>query len=337
MLSKIPLNIFDNKILAIEDLIYLNSLLKINIPLKDCFNLINNANNSKIVIQIQNRINQTGLINESISSYLPNEINSYTKCLSKYLSFKDSLDLALVFYQNNKNNESIITKNLAYPLFLLFISITGLYIFDLYGLDSIFGLLENFNFNLSSYQSIRKLIRIVIVVTYVFLFAISTLLLLLSKPKRVGLLYSFVSYIFPNSIINVFYTKEFVSLLIECCKRGYKTKDSMTIIHSLRNKGIVSLLAYQIDSRLIDGYKYEDCFDNRFFDKKFKQYLEIGMNTNGYLFMLNKYCEYASDLFTKKIKRLTIFIQLFVYMLIGILIIFIYQILFLPMQAMSNL
>ena len=52
--------------------------------------------------------------------------------------------------------------------------------------------------------------------------------------------------------------------------------------------------------------------------------------------LLDNYCLMVDELLKRKSKRLTLTIQLISYLFIGIIVIFIYQVLFIPMQAISG-
>lgn len=319
-----------------NELIYLNKLLLTNTPINTCLQMIKSRNNSKIIDSILNSLSSGKTIEESISNYLPKQLNSYIKPLLKHMSFSSALDLSLAFYVENKTSEKKISNSIAYPLALLFASLTGLYIFDLYGIDSIINLLDTFNSDLSSFISLRMMIKVVIYILYFAMLIISCLLLFFTREKRIVFLYIFLSKYLPNSLIQSYYSKQFVSLFIICDEKGYKTKETIEILNSMKNKPITSFLAYQLNETLLMGEELNKAIDCHYFDEVLARYIKIGIYSNDFINVLNSYIELVKLKIDKKMKEYTLLIQLITYLIIGMIIIFVYQVLFLPMQAIAN-
>lgn len=325
-----------NNSLEDDELVYLNKLLLINTPINTCLDMIKTKSNKKIIDNILNLLSKGKTIEESISSYLPKQLNNYMKPLLKHMSFSSALDLSLAFYSENKNSEKKLSNAIAYPLGLLFASLTGLYLFDLYGIDSIVNLLDTFNTDISSFNSLRLTIRIIIYVLYFGMLIISSLLLFFTREKRIVFLYVFLSRFFPSSLIQAYYSKEFISLFIICDEKGYKTKETLEILNSMKNKPITSFLSYRLNEALLSGEEFNRAIDNSYFDELLSRYIKIGIYSNDFVGILSSYVDLVKLKIEKKMKEYTLLIQLITYLLIGIVIIFVYQVLFLPMQAITN-
>lgn len=322
--------------LSIDDLEYISKLLHTNTSLNQCFQLLKTKSNEKIFNQIQKELSKGVAIEESIKNYLPKQIRNYMLGLLSTLSFSSSLDLALEFYSNNKENETHILNEIAYPCILLFISISVLYLFDLYGMDTIFNLISTFNTNLDLFSSMRMIFRIIINLFYYGILFSLALIIFFLKPSRVSLLYLFISKHFPNSLANIYCCEEFISLLLACVSRGYKTKESLNILKGIKNKPIISFLAFHLDESLLEGESLKDAAKRNYYDSSLSRFIKIGNYTNDFVNMLQNYVYLSKTKIDKKIKRYTLTIQLSTYAFIGVIVIFIYQILFVPMQALSG-
>lgn len=334
LLKKIT-NSFNNKTLSFEDLSYLNELLKTNLPIKTCFELIKNKNNEKILENIINDLDSGLLIEEIILNYLSKDINNYISNLIKRLSFKDSLELALSFVNKNKTNLQTFEKALCYPALILFVSLTALYIFDIYGLDVILNLMKTFSSDVNFILLFRLIMRIVIYAFYFGFIIIALLLLFFLKPKRITLFYILICRYLPHSIIKTFFTEDFISLFTITLNFGYKTKDALELLKGLKNKPIISLLAFHIDEKLLTGASLKEATLQKYYDDNLVKFISIASYTTNFIGILNNYAYLASEKIKNKMKKYTTAIQLFSYLIVGVVIIFIYQVLFLPMQAIS--
>lgn len=334
LLKKI-INNFKSKNISYEDLSFLNELLNTNLPIKTCFNLIENKRNKYILDKIIEKLDKGLLIEEIILDYLPKDINNYMANLIKRLSFKDSLELALSFVNKNKTNLKTFEKALSYPVLILFASLTALYIFDLYGLDVILNLMKTFNNDISFIISFRIILRIIIYLFYFGFIVISIFLLLFLKPKRITLFYIFVCRYLPNSIIKTYFTEDFISLFTITLNFGYKTKDALEILKGLKNKPIISFLAFHIDEKLLTGASLKEAALQNYYDDSLVKFISIASYTTNFIGILNNYAYLASEKIKSRMRKYTMSIQFFSYLIVGVVIIFIYQVLFLPMQAIS--
>lgn len=327
-------DLFKQKI-TIEDLTYLSKIIGTNIPFNQALKLIENNHNSKLFTKITEKLNEGKLVEEILPDYLPKQIKDYFVPLQKSLSFSSALSLSLQFYERSRTSQDKILSVIAYPCILLFITITVLYLFDLYGMDTIFSLIGTFNSNLSIYQDIRLVFRIVINIAYYLLLIMSLLVIVLMQPSKITILYIFLAKVFPNSLITTYYSQEFVSLLLICTTRGYKTKESLHILKNMKTKPIINFLAFHMDKDLLEGETLKQATKKTYYDLSLSKFVKIANYTNDFENMLENFVSLAKEKIERKTKRYTLTIQLLTYSFIGIIIVFIYQILFMPMQALS--
>lgn len=326
---------FCSKKISIEDLTYICKLLKTNISMHQALVLLKSNKNKSIFDDIANSLNKGKLIEEIIVKYLPKGIKGYMIPLLKTMPFSSSLELSLQFYEKHQNNQNKVLGQIAYPCILLFITVTVLYLFDLYGMDTIFGLISSFNADLKLYQSIRVVFRIFINVFYYGILFGILLLIVFIQPKRICLLYIFVSKYFPNSLIHTYFSEEFVSLLLICLQKGYKTKEALQVLMAMKSKPIVSFLAFHMDESLMEGETLKEAAKKKYYDLSLSRFIKIANYTNDFTNMLESYIDLSRERIRKSMKKYTTTIQLSTYSFIGLIVVFIYQVLFVPMQALS--
>ena len=323
--------------LVVEDLKYLSELLKTGLPLRTCLDLISTNTNKNIIDNLLNRLDKGEMIENIANDYLPKEIAGYTRNLLKNISFKESLELSLSFYMKNKENAKALEKAITYPLVLLFISLTGLYLFDSYGLNSIISLLKSFNSDINSFSFIRILLKIIIYFFYFgFLIVSSTLLYYLNK-KRIIIFYIILCKYFPNSLIKTYFTEDFISLFVITINLGYKTKDALELLKRLDNKPLVAFLSFHLDELLLEGNSLKEASNQKYYDEVLTKFISIASYSTNFSGILTNYVELAKEKIANRMKLYTSILQVFSYLVIGFVIIFIYQVLFLPMKALINI
>ena len=328
--------LFKRRNISVEDLKYLNELLKSNLPLKSCLNLIKNKKNENVFNEIISRLDKGEMIEKIIVFYLSKEFGSYMVNLLKNLTFANSLELSLSFFDKNNSNNRYLLKAIAYPIGLLFICLSALFLFDNYGLDIILNLMKQFKTDVSSFNVIRVLLRILIYAFYILFIIIAGIILFFIKQKRITMFYILLIKYFPNSLIKTYFTEEFVSLFVISLKLGYKTKDALTLLKSLNNKPIVSFLAFHIDEFLLQGESLKEASGQKYYDETFSKFIHIASYTTNFVGIMENYAELSREKIQNKMKLYASILQALSYVVIGIVIIFIYQVLFLPMQAINS-
>lgn len=322
--------------ISIEDLTSLNELLKTNLSLKNCLELIKNKSNYKIFDKLIKQLDKGYLVEDVIENYMPKEIAKYLKNLLRTMSFTDALDLSLSFFNKVKENTKAIEKAVLYPFILLFVSLSALYLFDAYGLDTILNMLKSFSTDLTSLKIIRIILRIIVYIFYFGLLIFICLLIYFIQDKNISLFYILVCKYLPNGLLQTYFCEEFISLLLICIDLGYKTKDALNILKNLHNKPITSFLAFHMDNKLLEGETLKEASKQIYYDYTLSNFINIAIYTNDFSKILNDYVFLSRNKIKNKMKQLALIVQISSYMMIGFIVVFIYQILFLPMQAITN-
>lgn len=323
-------------VLKYDDLISINELLKTGLSLKNTLELIQNKDNVKIIKSIVENLDQGKQIEEVIVTYLPKNVATYLSSLLNNLSFSDALNLSLAFIDKNKENVKTFMGAFLYPFVLLFVSLSALYIFDAYGLDTILNMLKSFTGDIKSINIFRIILRIVVYIFYFSLLIVLGLILYFFNDKNITLFYVLVCKYLPNSIVQKYFCVEFISLLNICINNGYKSKDSLNILKNLHNKPIVSFLAFHLDEKLLEGDSLKEAVKQDYYDYSLSKFINLASHSLSFLKILNDYINLNTNIIKAKMKKLALSIQFVTYALIGVVIIFIYQILFLPMNALAN-
>ncbi len=323
------------KTLSIEDLSYLSRLLESGLAIRDCFSLLKNKSNKELFDSIAKRLDEGDPIEKAAEDFLPKKVRPYALALMGSLSFAAALSLSLQFYERSEEGIRNVLSKIAYPLLLLFVSVTSLYLFDLYGIDSIFSLISAFEESASFYADFRILLRI-----FARLFYYGTLLLFFMavfflRKERIILLYIFVSKHFPNSFMNIYCCEEFMSLFLICIRKGYSTKEALHILKSMRSKPVISFLAFHMDESLMEGETLKEAAGKYYYDSSLSRFIKIANYTNDFSKIIESYIAMAREKIVKRMKSYTLTIQLVTYVFIGCVIIFVYQVLFMPMKAIS--
>ena len=323
--------------ICLDDWRAIHSLLNTNLPLQECLALIENKKNAHIFKKIITDLKMGKDYETVLKPYICKELQNTFSSFIKILPLNKALNLALnsFDYENDRNKE--IRKNIFYPALLFFFSLTGLYLFEAYGLDSIFTILKSFEIDTRAFELIRAILRIFTNAIYLITIVLMSIFLIFKSRQRIVYFYILLVRYMPNSLLETYYSQEFISFYRLTYRMGYKTKESIEILRSLKDKPIVSFIAYHVKEAFLEGKNMDEAMHTKYLDNRVSAFMKIAILSNDFDNMINNYVEFTKLELFRKIKFYTKVVQTFVYLLVGLLIIFIYQILFLPMQAIGQL
>ena len=319
-----------------EDIGALIKLLKVGLPLKDALNIITTKKNQKLVKEVIERLDHGETIETIFNYYLKEQIGNYFEVLINYLSFKDALALALKIYQNENTFKNQVLKELTYPVCLLVFTLVGIYLFNAYCFDGLLQSMNQFGMDFHNLILFKEILDILINCLMIGVLIFLILFIYMSRPKRLIMAYLLLNKYFPNSTYKEYLSSRFVLYFDACYKSGIKTKETIALLKAIKSQPLISFLAFHIDEELLKGELIEDALKSPYLDERLSRYIKIARYSDDLGEMLVVYYEDFKVRFAHKCRYLSKMIQISSYILIGVVIIFIYQILFIPMEIIGG-
>lgn len=321
---------------SINDIKFLSKLIDTKMPIKTCLEIISSSKTKNLSKEISNKLDKGDLFEDIIIDYVPLNISKYFEKLIKLLGFNKTIDISLNIIETRKKNIDDVLGKALYPLILMFVSIIALILFDNFGLDSIIQMMSSFINDLSVIYLFRTIFSIVTKALFIVLiFLIGVSIAWFGFNKQV-LIYCFINKLFNDNIINIYYTNEFINLYTIIINNGYKTKEALDIIKELDNMRICSYIAGKVSENLKEGNDLVNSVDINELDSSLSKFFMIASYSKDYLSILLNYLDYSKEKVNIFIKKITAYIQGSSYVVIGLIIIFVYQLLFMPMQAITG-
>ena len=321
---------------SINDIKFLSKLIDTKMPIKTCLDIISSSKTKGISNDISKKLDEGELFEDIISDYVPKDISKYFEKLIKLLGFNKTIDISLNIIETRKKNIDDVLGKALYPLILMFVSIIALIIFDNFGLDSIIQMMSSFIDDLSLISLFRGVFSIVTKVLFIILILVIGICIAWFGFNKQVFIYEFINKIFKDNIINVYFTNEFINLYTIIINNGYKTKEALDIIKELDNMKICSCIADEVSNSLKEGNDLVNSVDIEELDSSLSKFFMIASYSKDYLSILLSYLEYSKAKVNIFIKKVTAYIQGSSYAVIGLIIIFVYQLLFMPMQAITG-
>ena len=325
----------NKKLLSHIDITDLNELLQSNLNINDAFDIITNTSNIHIIELIKNRLQNNELIENILPKYTNKRFSEYFNSFKNIVSVKKTIELSA----NIINKENIIKNkflnNLKYPMILLLTTIISIICFYTLAFDNLIEFSKSFNQDLSLIYNIRFISLFIIFSIITLFMIIACIYIYIISSNKQQLIYIIICSYLPISIIKEYFSYYFIVFYRQCIKINLKPYETLHILKLLKNKPIVSYLAYIIDDNLENGNDFNESINNRYIDKRLYRFINLSLYTNNILDLLNVYIDNCEKRFDKLFASFTQFIQLFSYLMIGFLIVLVYQIILMPLEIIG--
>ncbi len=257
--------------------------------------------------------------------------------LRQLFSLEQILEIELKLSNFFKDLKQSIVKKIWYPLLLLafLYGILTLFIFRLF--PSLTSLLKDFDIHNWILDALFVLIFLIyLIITISALISLVLIVLLFNYQNQKLLILILKKYKFFN-LIKKIYTQMFAYLYRLYLSYGASTQQILTLLvqapFSRITRWLATLTIYQLD----DGLRLDRAFHKELFDASFIRFIRIASLSDQLDYFLEAYLEVNQKQIDYRISKLAKVLQTFVFALIGLLLIILYQMLFAPMQLLNTL
>lgn len=313
------------------------SLMNNGFTFIDSCNLIESNQNKNMFKTIKTKLEIGEEISEVFLKFCPLEYKSYFISFIKFLPFKNSLSLAISIYNESNNQRKIYLKKMVYPVLMLICTIIGIYVFILIAFPVLISLMKEFNNDLNHIIKIQKISYILLNILFVFISLILLLILFYIQKNNKVKGYKLISKFKISRIIKLLVCNDFARFYEQCLSIGCSTLESINILKSLNEKPVIVFLANKIDKALLKGETMEKAFKSIYFDKGLYRFLNISMYVSNMDEMIKGYIK-VNEIKINKFYNIFLYsIQIITYVSISLILVFVYQILMMPLNIISNL
>lgn len=294
--------------------------------------------NAEIIHSINARLNEGEALDSFMSSFCIKDIRAYLNGFLAYMNLRDALGAALNVVRQEKKEKSVLIKGCLYPCLLLGGMCAGIFLFAAFVLPVMLGLMNSLHAESAvDFNLLSRLIRTLSLMSALFTLCGVIAACMMLTRKRIRNTYLMMAKRFPESLLVRTATRDFIRFFLECCRRRLSTYEALHILSRLDEKPLVSLIASMLDESLMRGDTLEEAIRACPVEKALVRFIHIAASAKDCVSMLEGYlamCEKRTD---TSIRRFSRTVQLTSYILIGVVLIFVYSILMLPMSMLSQI
>lgn len=276
----------------------------------------------------------------SISDYLKTFYSNNQKqydSLTSVFSYQQTLQYTIEQWEFEASLNQQLRSQFTYPLILYVIMYFLLGFFTIFLIPTLLSMILLFDLEITSIQIGQTLLKFIFYVfTFLNILVVSMFVRYSNKEK----LKIFISTNHQRTYFILFkkiITQKFASLYSILVKYGLSTKQSLEIMKNGSSSYLVSWIALLVTYRLEEGSDFVTSFNDNFLDSHFNQILSLASKNNQLISLLDSYLASNQQIITMYITKVSRIVKMIIYLVLGFLIIYLYQILLTPMSLMGTL
>lgn len=328
----------ESGILDIETLGNISLLMNGGFSLQQTMQILQCEENRETFEAIDAHLANGQSVDGFMTEYCPKEIRGYLKGFLLCMNLRDALCASLHVVSEEKKEKEILLKGCLYPCMLLAGMLAGIFLFASYVLPSMLSLMNSLAIDeTGGYEQLSVLVRLFSIVCMILILACGLALVYFLSPEKISATYALLAARFPDSLLVKMATRDFIRFFLECSKHHASTYESLRMLSEIHEKPLVALIAHSLNTSLLSGWSLEEAMKRSPVESALIRFIHIAAMANECTGMLEGYLSMCTKRTEASIRRFSKNVQLFSYTLIGIVLIFVYSVLMLPMSMLSRI
>ena len=285
---------------------------------------------------INERLKNGDLFEEVIFDYLNRSYKKYYHNFSLYMPFDKVIKMINQIAQQQKVIKEQLIKPIIYPVFVFLMAFVGLIIFYFYAFDLLIGFVSGLNLDLHNLYNLKIISGIVILCVIIIFVMIVVIILFVTQKKYIVLSYILINRYINIGILKKWLTYKFMLYYKVFLDNGLNTREILSLMGSFDDQ-LINFLAYHVRILLEKGHNMEDSIGHPYLDNYLQRYIKLANYSDNLIKIIGDYLHKIENEFLRFIKKVALITQLVSYSIIGFIIIFIYQIIMLPIKLIERI
>lgn len=322
---------------SLEDTRLFSQLMKSGYSFTQCLDYLEDQKNAQYFMWAKEKMKQGEAIDEWASQFFNNSIQSYLECFLRFLSVNQALELSVTLYDQKESDHKEFIKMTGYPVAMFLFSLVGVQLFCLLCMPSLIQMMKGFEVSTFAIEGIYHLLMVCAFVLTVLLIlgfcVIGYYLMPHHLVEGIELMYRCnLGYLIQKPLSN-----HFALLYYHCVRMGIPTRLALQMLKNCTSQPVICFLAEHVDNQLNIGNDLVEAVGIQYLDPSFQKLMKTIVLSASALNLLEGYLKVADVKRRKRMKQAGQLIQGIAYVFIAIMIVLVYQVLFLPLSMLERM
>lgn len=305
--------------------------------LEETMHILQTPANRPCFDAIRAHLDNGRLAEDFLGQYLPGGYQSFLRDFLRYLPFLDSLQLAIAIMAQEKEHLAIIEKGLLYPCLLMAGVAGGIFLFEQTVLPTMLNMVMAANVPVGNVPMLANLMAWSARGLSIGIVLCAILVWLCTRKANIVKAYQFAALHFPNSLPVQLVSAQFTRFFQECVRRQISTRQSLEILSKMQERPLIAFLANELDHSFQQGESLSRAVVSPYLENALAAFFQTAIYAEDTSGILAGYLEMSLMRTRHQIEHFTHGVQAVCYLAIGLVIIFVYRILLMPMAMMQQI
>ena len=255
----------------------------------------------------------------------------------QFLPLLECIQLSIEIIRKQEKAQIQLRKGLVYPLCLLFGAGAGILLFNRTVLPAMLRLMSGFPMQDASFYLVQKVVEWILEAGMYCLSVFVFLLYVCTRRSRIVHTYCLCAKHGKNSLFVQYVSYQFVQYYEEFVKKKISTRRSIEILKCMKTQPVIVFLAEEMEKKFLSGETFQQTIESVYIEDTLARFFKVAVYSSKVEEMLEGYLHLCQTRIEKQIRQFTRVVQIISYTMIGILIVFVYRILMLPMTMLQNI
>lgn len=312
-------------------------MLNSGLGLADSLRLTADQKDQALLAGIEAEMRQGKPLSEFLPRYLPSAIAADFEAMVQVMPLAKAISLAAGLRQVQQENRRQRRQILGYPLTILTVTAVGLIVFGRVCLPALIQMMSGFKADASGLRLMQQLLGAFSFLCGALALTAMPMGFWLMRPEHQLLGYILLIRMHLAGPLRRWLGLDFSRCFCRCLKEGCPTRTTLELLQQLRHKPFIKWMSYHVEQALMQGQSLEKAFSSEYLDPSLVRFLRIAEGSGRVSELMENYVLQQQSRLQRDGKRAAQLLQISAYLLIGVIIVVIYQILLLPLAVMSEL
>ena len=322
---------------SFEDTQFFSQLLSSGYSFSQCMDYLETKDNHECFASAREKMKQGIQMQEWIDAFFDASVSSRVKSFLTVLSLSDALSLSLTLFEQMNASKKQFQKMTLYPVIMFLFSLFGVQLFCFLCMPSLISMMKGFDVSVGMIELIYHGMMMFSMILIVFISVCTVVLIWFLQKKRIVMLVVILYQLRLGFLIEKELSLHFALLYFQCIQLGIPTKTALEMLKECKDQPLTVFLAWHIDQVLQKGGNLSQAMSIRYLDPSLQRLMKTAMLSGGAKDLLKGYLQIAVQKREKRLQRFGTLIQSVSYGFIAVMILLVYQVLFLPLSMLERM
>ena len=304
---------------------------------QQCMNYLEDENNVSAFEHAKDRLRQGEPLEMWGSSFFALQLKSYLDAFLRFLPLDEALHLSVVLYDNKASYQKEVMKTAGYPFSMFLFALIGVQLFCAFCMPSLLQMMKGFNVSTALIETVYHALMFFAFLLTICVFGLLSAVVFFARPSNIVEGIQQLHRCHLTFLIQKELSTHFATLYYHTVRMGIPTRTALLMFKQCASQPLVAFLSSLVDEALNNGDDLVEAIGIPYFDVSFQKMMKTVMLSNDAVALLKGYLQVAETKRKKRLQQMAQVVQLVAYAMIGILIVLVYQVLFLPLSMLERM